>query len=624
MVSLPFQRALGLWALVGALIFIILYLRRPKPQEKTIPSLMFIMQDTKRSKQYSFFQKLMTNLLFLIQLLIILGIAIVVAGPFVKMKYDVTLENTVVILDVSASMQAKENGVSRFDKAIEEARKVLSGKNTIIMTENIPLIALENEENEIALEVLSKLKPRATSTNLGDALLLAKDILGDKPGRIIVFSDFIATEGPDIEVVRAALSSEEKLVDFVDVSNNVKNVGIIKLEVSKYQTKVYVKNFNNEAKQVTIKIVKDDKAITQTKVNIAPNSVENFIFDTPYGISRVELEPKDALEDDDIAYIATPQKIKNSVLLITNEKSSNLESALEAAKDIELNVVNPPILTINTKKEKIDPYSHDVIIVYKINNVNKKDGIVPGTFEDIENYVKSGGNLIIAVQDDIKEINTRDLLLVDLKSKINKPAKVCVETVNQITKQFEKELCFTTVASYFGAEAKKNTITFASADDKTPLIGYGEKNKGKIVYYGILDDASDFKTLPSYPIFWNLLINFMVGTEDIKDFNYKTGKILTISEQKVKTPSSSLTTSKLLMDEVGIYEFDNKKFAANLLNEKESDIGLPAKVEEKEERERMFERESKKQDFNIELPILLLVFLFIMVEFFYIKIRGDI
>ncbi|MBI2646948.1 BatA domain-containing protein [Candidatus Woesearchaeota archaeon] len=590
MVSLPFQRALGLWALVGALIFIILYLRRPKPQEKTIPSLMFIMQDTKRSKQYSFFQKLMTNLLFLIQLLIILGIAIVVAGPFVKMKYDVTLENTVVILDVSASMQAKENGVSRFDKAIEEARKVLSGKNTIIMTENIPLIALENEENEIALEVLSKLKPRATSTNLGDALLLAKDILGDKPGRIIVFSDFIATEGPDIEVVRAALSSEEKLVDFVDVSNNVKNVGIIKLEVSKYQTKVYVKNFNNEAKQVTIKIVKDDKAITQTKVNIAPNSVENFIFDTPYGISRVELEPKDALEDDDIAYIATPQKIKNSVLLITNEKSSNLESALEAAKDIELNVVNPPILTINTKKEKIDPYSHDVIIVYKINNVNKKDGIVPGTFEDIENYVKSGGNLIIAVQDDIKEINTR----------------------------------FTTVASYFGAEAKKNTITFASADDKTPLIGYGEKNKGKIVYYGILDDASDFKTLPSYPIFWNLLINFMVGTEDIKDFNYKTGKILTISEQKVKTPSSSLTTSKLLMDEVGIYEFDNKKFAANLLNEKESDIGLPAKVEEKEERERMFERESKKQDFNIELPILLLVFLFIMVEFFYIKIRGDI
>jgi len=623
MVALPFQRPLGLLALVAVAIFIFLYLRRPKPQEKIIPSLMFVMQDNKRSRQYSFFQKLMTNLLFLLQLFSILGLSLVAAAPFAKLKYDVTLENTVIILDVSASMQTKEKGISRFDKALEQAKKVLSGRNSIIMAENVPLIALENENSKIALDVLSKIKPRATTTNLGDALLLAKDILGEKSGRIIVISDFLATEGPDIEVVRATLSSEDKVVDFVDVSNNAKNVGIIKLEVTKYNTKVYVKNFNNEAKEVTIKIVKDNKAITQTQVTIAPNSIENFIFDTPAGISKVELGPKDDLEIDDAAYIATPPKIKNSVLLVTNEKSSNLELALEAAKDIELNVVNPPVLTINTKKQRIEPYKHDVIIVYKINNVNKRDGIVPGTFEDIEEYVDKGGNVIIGAQDDSKEINTKGLLGVELKNKINNPTKVCVETINQITKQFEKERCFTTTASYFGADAKKGTITFASADDKTPLIVYGEKKNGKIAYYGILDDTSDFKTLPSYPIFWNLLINFMIGTEDIKDFNLKTGKIATIGEQKVKTPSSSLITSKLLMDDVGIYEFDNKKFAVNLLDEKESDIALPSKVEAQKEREQLLERESKEHDFNLELTILGLVFLFMLTEFLYIKRRGD-
>ena len=620
MVNLPFQRPLGLWALIAVAIFIFLYLRRPKPQEKVIPSLMFIMQDTKRSKQYSFFQKLMTNLLFLIQLLSILGLSLVAAAPFVNLKYDETLENTVIILDVSASMQSKEKGISRFDKAVEQAKKVLSGRNSIIMAENVPLIALENENTEIALDVLSKIKPRATTTNLGDALLLAKDILGDKPGRIIVFSDFIATEGPDIRVVRTTLSSEDKIVDFVDVSNNAKNVGITRLEVNKYNTKIYVKNFNKESKQVTIKIVKDNKIITQTSVRIAPNSIENFIFDTPPGISKVELEPKDDLEVDDSAYIATPPKIKNTVLLITNEKEkTNLELALESARDIEVNVVRPPVISINTKKEKIEPYKHDVIIIYKI----KKNEIVPGTFEDIEDYVDNGGNLIIAAQDDLRDINIRDLNIVQLKNKINKPTKICVETINQITKQFEKERCFTTTSSYFGLEAKKGTITFASSDDKTPLIVYGEKKKGKIAYYGILDDISDFKTLPSYPIFWNSLINFMVGTEDIKDFNLKTGKIATIGEQKVKTPSSSLTTSKLLMDDVGIYEFDNKKFAVNLLDEKESDIALPSKIEAQKEREQLLERESKERDFNIELPILALVFLFMLTEFFYIKRRGD-
>ncbi|MBI2652221.1 BatA domain-containing protein [Candidatus Woesearchaeota archaeon] len=624
MVTLPFQRPIGLLALIAVAVFIILYLRRPKPQEKVIPSLMFIMQDNKRSKQYSFFQKLLTNLLFLLQLFSILGLSLVAAAPFIKLKYDVTLENTVIILDVSASMQTKEKGISRFDKALEEAKKVVSGRNSIIMAENIPLIVLENENTEIALDVLSKIKPRATSTNLGDALLLAKDILGDKPGRIIVFSDFLSTEGPDIEVVKTTLSSENKIVDFVDVSNKASNIGITKLEVAKYNTKVYVKNFNNEAKQVTIRIVKDNKVITQTKVSIAPNSIENFIFDTPAGISKVEIEPKDDLDADDAAYIATPPKIKNSVLLITNEKSSNLELALEAAKDVELNVVNPPVLTINTKKQKIEPYKHDAIIVYKINNANKREGIVPGTFEDIEEYVEKGGNVIIAAQDDLKEINMKDLPTVELKNKINKPTKVCVETINQITKQFEKERCFTATSYYFGAEAKKGAITFASADDKTPLIVYGEKKKGKIAYYGILDDTSDFKTLPSYPIFWNSLINFMVGAEDIRDFNHKTGKIFTIGEQKVKTPSSTLTTSKLLMDEVGIYEFDNKKFAVNLLDEKESDVNLPSKIEKQKEREKLLERESKEHDFNIELIVLILVFLFMLTEFFYIKIRGDI
>ncbi|MBI3035189.1 BatA domain-containing protein, partial [Candidatus Woesearchaeota archaeon] len=161
MVNLPFQRPLGLWALIAVAVFVFLYLRRPKPQDKIIPSLMFIMQDNKRSRQYSFFQKLLTNLLFLLQLLSILGLALVAAAPFVKLKYDVTLENTAIILDVSASMQAKEKGVSRFDMALEYAKKALSGRNSIIMAENAPLIVLENENSEIALDVLSKIRPRA-------------------------------------------------------------------------------------------------------------------------------------------------------------------------------------------------------------------------------------------------------------------------------------------------------------------------------------------------------------------------------------------------------------------------------------------------------------------------------
>ena len=116
----------------------------------------------------------------------------------------------------------------------------------------------------------------------------------------------------------------------------------------------------------------------------------------------------------------------------------------------------------------------------------------------------------------------------------------------------------------------------------------------------------------------------MVGSEDIKDFNFKTGKIVTVNQQSIKTPSSTFTASKIIMDETGIYEYGGKKFAANLLDEKESEINVLSKFDNEEQRESILERESQEHDFNLEVPILLIAFIMMMTEFFYIKRRGDI
>src|SRR3989338_6424997 len=617
------MRPIGLLALIGLIPFIILYLRRPKPKDQIIPSLMFIMQDQQKSKKYAFFRRLVHSLLFLIQMIIILCLAISAAAPFVKLPYDVTLENTVLIIDVSASMQAVENGISRFDKAMEAAEDSLSGRNTIILAENTPLIALEEESNDVAMDVLSKIKPKATATNLGDSLLLAKDILGDNPGRIVVFSDFLSTDGPDVKVVKTAITTDDRIVDFVDVSNKANNVGIIKSEIDKYTSRIYIKNFNPEEKTIKIKIYKDGTEITSSDpIKLAPNSIESCVFETVPGTAKVEITPSDSLAVDNFVFIATPPKLKNNVLLITNEKTTNLQLALESAKDIHLNVVNPPVLTVNTKGEKINPYKHDVIIVYKINNVNKKDGILPGTFQDIRDYVKKGGNLIITAQDDIAQINMEGIEPVKIKSIVSDMSTICVDSVNEITKIFKIDECFTTTSKYIEAEAKKDSFNLgiyssnrkSAPPKKDSIITFQKLEKGKVAFYGIFDEASDFKTLPSYPILWDSLINFMAGAEDIRDFNFKTGRIAAINEQKVTTPSSSYTTSKLLMDEAGIYEYDGKKYAANLLDDKESDIASSASVQKQEEREQLLGKTEKERDFNMEFAIILLAFLLLSTE----------
>src|SRR3989338_378723 len=167
---------IGLFALLSLIPFIILYLRRPRPKNETIPSLMFLVQENQKSKQHSFFQRFTSNLLFFLQLLVLLLLSLAIASPYVNIPYDVTKENTVVIIDASASMQAREDGEMRFEKALDEAKGAFSGRNTIILAENNPIVVLEEESTDLAKDVLGKLKPRATTTNLGDALLLAKDI----------------------------------------------------------------------------------------------------------------------------------------------------------------------------------------------------------------------------------------------------------------------------------------------------------------------------------------------------------------------------------------------------------------------------------------------------------------
>jgi len=621
---MPFANTLGLIALASLIPFIILYLRKPKPVDRIIPSLMFLIKNKKTSKQADFFRKFLTNLLFFIQLLALLGLSFAIADPFIKVPYDVSLENTVIVLDVSASMQSDEGGTTRFENAIKEAKKVLSGRNSIILAENIPLIVLEDENDETASNILGNLKEKATTTNLGDGMLLAKDLLQDRPGRIVVISDFSNIDGPDLLAVKKAIGSDEIIINFVDVSNDAENIGIIEMNVGKHSIKIFIKNFNPVKRQINLKLIKDKDVIAESgKIDVLPNSVESFLFDdTPAGVSKIVLEPDDDLSVDNIAYVSAPLKKRVDVLLMTNKKNTNLENALLASRDIRLNIVNPPVLTLNTKGDRIEPFEHDVIVVHSINNVGRRDGILPGTFQDLSNYVKNGGKLILTAQNDLDEFNKVDLDIVNLKKLVEDTRKVCVDVINEMTKQFGNDICFSTVSEYFSTDLKEGTSVIASILGM-PALAIKDHFKGKIFYYGIIDDASDFRTLPSYPIFWNSLINFMAETENIRDFNSKTGKIVAIDEQKVKTPSASLTTSKVIFDEVGIYEFNGKKFAVNLLDEKESDVTASSVLKEESESSKVLKEKGIERDFSLSILLLILVFLLMVFEVFYIKRRGD-
>ncbi|MFC1704736.1 BatA and WFA domain-containing protein [Nanoarchaeota archaeon] len=607
--NIQIARQFGLWGLLALVPFILMYLIRPRLKEKVIPSLMFLLKNNKRSIQASFLRNLMRNFLFFIQLIILAGLAFSLAMPYITVPYKSSAENTVVVLDLSASMQTKYGMGTRFDKAISEIKPRLSGRVSIILAQNQPLVLLNDGRVEEALNLLSRLKPKATTTNIGDAVASAKDLLKGKKGKIIVASDFISDEESDLGVIRRDLMAKGNIVEFINVANKARNLGIIDMDVNKYETKVRVKNANPGGEDVTVKLIKDNKVLDEATISIAANSIEALGFETPLGISSIELDVKDDLAVDNKAYISTPLSKKIRVLLITNEKDSYLQYALESSNDIELEIRNPP--TINAFN--ID---HQVIIIDKVD----KAEIIPSDIVDIKRYIQDGGKLIITAQEDLAQIDWLGMLPIAIEE-ISDASIICIDLINQFTQQFDENKCFTS-SKYFIGTAKEGTAVIASAGIN-PIMMLKEQKRGSVFYYGIIDDTSNFKTQPAYPIFWNELINHLVETGDVRDYNFKTGVMLPITEQSVKTPTISIKTEVLFLEEAGLYELKDKTIAANLLDEMESEVSGEGILDE-EGAEITTGSETEEVDMSLEMALVVLALVLLWIELFYIKGRGDI
>jgi hypothetical protein len=598
----------GLWGLLALIPFILMYLIRPRAKEKEIPSLMFLMKNSKQSKQSSFFRYLMRNFLFFLQLILIGGLAFSLAMPYVTIPYKSTAQYTVVVLDGSASMQTKHGIGTRFDRAISEIKPKLTGKVSVIFAENQPLVLLTDGNNMEAMNLLSKLKAKGTTTNIGDALSVAKDILKSREGKVIVASDFVSDESSDLTVIRRDLMSKGNIVEFINVANKVRNIGIVDMDVDKYQTKIRIKNYFETAEDVTVKLIKDNQVLDEIVQPIAPNSIEALSFETPLGISSIELAEKDDLGVDNKAYISAPLNKKIRVLLITNKRTSNLMYALEASKDIDLEIRNPP--TINAFN-----INHDIVLIDKI----ELDEVIPSDIVDVKRYVEKGGKLIVTAQDNLAQIDLLEMLPFIIEG-TSKSSLVCIELINQFTQQFNENKCFTS-SKYFTGSVPEGKAVIATAG-VTPIMVLGKVKQGSVFYYGIFDDFSNFRTQPAYPIFWNELVNYLVETGDIRDYNYKTGSMLSIREQKVKTPLVTLTTSNLFLDDAGLYELEDKTVAANLLDEVESDVSGESIIDE-QEANIVGGGESDETDLNLELVILAVAVFLLWIELFFIKTRGD-
>jgi len=591
-----------LYGLLSLIPLIILYLIKPKPKTMEIPSLMFFMQTSGHRKLTSFLKNFIRDLLFLIQFLLLLFLASSLASPYTKYSSDITAANTVLVIDASASSQTLENGQTRFQMAIDRAQTLLGARNTIILAQDAPLIALQDEDSTDAAEFLRGLRPRDAGSNLGDAILLAGELLQGKEGRVIVLSDFIHTQGMSPAVAKGALSAKGITTDFISLTGDKRsNIGFSDMVPDDTSTIFHITNYDDEERTVTFTGPGIEKRIA-----LPPHATEPVVVTTPPGTNKFELATNDHLKTDDVAYLSAPEKKTIKVMLITNNASIFLKNALISSDLIQLTTSVPPI---------VSQEPHDV---YIIDNINPRD-ILPGTFEDLARKAEQGATVIINAQQASDAIDYRGLLPVTITGR----GTLTPLFVQQIT-QFTRDIDFGKADSHFNAKPKESTTSIITGIENATILALQNKGTGKVIYYGILEKNADFKISPYYPIFWQELLKHVTDRKDVRSLNLKIGTPLVFDkEQEIKTPVGKIRTGHLIAEHQGIYELADRKLAVNLLNPRESAINP---VEQTGETITGYElrpvTETKK--FPLELVLLISALALTFLEILYVKRRGDV
>jgi len=581
---------------------IILYLLKPKPKSLKIPSLMLLISAGKNRDLRSFFQTLIRDPLLLIQLAAITIMVFSLVNPY--FSTNTPYSSTVIVLDNSASMSSTDVSPDRFSQAVDIASGYIKdGKTSLILAGGTPLLLFKDADIQKAIPELRAQRASSTGTDLSDAMLLAAELAGKDGSKIVVISDF---SGQDITFAKKMLEAKSIPVDYRQVGAARSNIGIIDALVSENSVKFTVKNYDASEKDITVGL---DGGISQTR-SIKPGSKEYFSIPVRPGKNTISLEPHDDLHADNVLYISMPVISKKRVLILSDIiETAPVSIAFNSIPGVEVEET-----TFVRAPRKPD---HSIVVLHNYS----RDSLLPGTMDDLRIFVEGGGTLVFEAEEELAFIDTKGLLPVEVSGRA-KPSGFKVES-SDLTSGLEFG-----VSGYLKSTLKEGAVALASAPEG-PVLAYWNVGAGRVVYLGINDRWGDFHLQTSYPIFWYRLLesSFPAAAE----LNFKTGTVLPLgTEITVAAPSSTIETSDLYLGDAGFYEIGDKTIAANLLDEKESDITV-RKIDNTKSDNTDSDNTGSEKTFGTKIEKIHLVVLFsifaiilLALELYYLKHRGDI
>ena len=352
---MKFLNPAGLWLLLGVPILIIIYLIKSQHEDRSVSSTYLWKLSARFLKRRLPVQRVQKLLLFLLQLLMIIAAALMVARPAIpsgeKREY-------VAVIDASASMMIKDDeGNTRFDRAVKEVEKLAEKVNmghtvSVVLAGDNPvfLVRSANSVNQVKL-ALEGAKCGLTACNTADAVALAQQACNDATYAEAYF--YTDTKHP-----------ESKGIEIVDLSCGEWNVSVGEISAHSYDEGTVFSapvTSHNLAKLVNVGLKINGEIIDAQKLECQENVPTEVMFTVDdlayYDTAEIYVDVKDALDEDN-AYTVCQRSTGNYKVLLISKTPLYLEKALNSLRNCEVAVVGSQE-EANTIEESFDLYVYD-------------------------------------------------------------------------------------------------------------------------------------------------------------------------------------------------------------------------------------------------------------------------
>ena len=284
------------------------------------------------------------NLLLILQLLAAFFLVMALADPSVLFWGGVR-ENLVAVVDLSASMKAKDGSGSRFEKA---RRKLLSAIDGLSFGEQMMLIAAGPSPRVVSSftadkrrlqQMVQGLEPADAEAPVKEAILFAHSFLrGSGDDQVIVFSDG-AFEGAQ------ELPWNSTPLRLIQVAGGKDNVGIVGFEMRRlptghdeYEILAGVRNFTDEKVTVPLALGMGQKPWVDETVEIEPQARKDLTYSYRGPLARratASLKISDDFPTDNQAFLSLTESPPLRVLY-AGKGNFFLERLFESLPNVNL------------------------------------------------------------------------------------------------------------------------------------------------------------------------------------------------------------------------------------------------------------------------------------------------